>query len=213
MPRKNLRQTWGRYHAQVERNIERAHARRKARGIVENWERSGSEVSLGGVNSGICISDQSSVPSSRGRTRTRTGNLGGWRALTIWNAYQWHWGRVCWAPSHAPTEGNGQRYSAPRRRVCVRYWTIERRLDVHTWARNRDVGGQVGALFASFTYSPLLHQLGRWYESRVERSQQPAFLAQKLHHVDIGLPPPKNLPSPWRATRYYTTNFTHPHVL
>ena len=56
MPRKNLRQTWGRYHAHVERNIERAHARGKARGIVENWERGGSEGSLGGVNSGVCIS-------------------------------------------------------------------------------------------------------------------------------------------------------------
>ena len=57
MPRKNLRQTWGRYHAQVERNIERAHARGKARGIVENWERGESESGLGGVDGGVCVSD------------------------------------------------------------------------------------------------------------------------------------------------------------
>ena len=57
MPRNYLRQTWGRYHAQVERNIERAHARGKAGGIVENWERSGSESGLGGVDGGVCVSD------------------------------------------------------------------------------------------------------------------------------------------------------------
>ena len=34
----------------------RAHARGKVRGIVENWERSGSESGLGGVNGGVCIS-------------------------------------------------------------------------------------------------------------------------------------------------------------
>ena len=31
--------------------------KREDKGIVENWERSGSEVSLGGVNSGVCVSD------------------------------------------------------------------------------------------------------------------------------------------------------------
>ena len=48
-------------------------------------------------------------------------------------------------------------------------------------------------LFTSFTYSPLLHQLGWWYKSQVERSQQPAFLALKLHHLDIGHPPPQEI--------------------
>ena len=57
MPRNYSHQTWGRYHAQVERNIERAHARGKARGVVENLERSGSESGLGGVDSGVCVSD------------------------------------------------------------------------------------------------------------------------------------------------------------
>ena len=57
MPRNYLHQTWGRYHTQVERNIERAHARGKARGIVENWERSRSESSLGGADGGVCVSD------------------------------------------------------------------------------------------------------------------------------------------------------------
>ena len=33
----------------------RAHARGKVRGIVENWERSGSENSLGGVDGGVCM--------------------------------------------------------------------------------------------------------------------------------------------------------------
>ena len=56
MPRKNSHQTWGRYRAQVERNIERVHARGEARGIVENWERSGSESGLGGVDGGVCVS-------------------------------------------------------------------------------------------------------------------------------------------------------------
>ena len=41
----------------MERNIERVHARGKARGIVENWERSGSESGLGGVDGGVCVSD------------------------------------------------------------------------------------------------------------------------------------------------------------
>ena len=36
---------------------ERAHARGKARGIVENWLRSGSESGLGGVDGGVCVSD------------------------------------------------------------------------------------------------------------------------------------------------------------
>ena len=36
---------------------ERAHARGNARGIVENWSRSGSESGLGGVDGGICVSD------------------------------------------------------------------------------------------------------------------------------------------------------------
>ena len=40
----------------MERNIERVHARGKARGIVENWERSGSKSGLGGVDSGVCVS-------------------------------------------------------------------------------------------------------------------------------------------------------------
>ena len=57
MPRNYSHQTWGRYHAQVERNIERAHARGKAKGVVENLERSGSESGLGGVDSGVCVSD------------------------------------------------------------------------------------------------------------------------------------------------------------
>ena len=33
----------------------RAHSRGKVRGIVENWERSGSESSLGGVDGGVCM--------------------------------------------------------------------------------------------------------------------------------------------------------------
>ena len=40
----------------VGRSQGRAHSRGKVRGIVENWERSGSESGLGGVNSGVCIS-------------------------------------------------------------------------------------------------------------------------------------------------------------
>ena len=41
----------------MERNIERVHARGKARGIVENWERSGSESGLGEVDGGVCVPD------------------------------------------------------------------------------------------------------------------------------------------------------------
>ena len=31
--------------------------KREGKGIVENWERSGSESGLGGVDSGVCVSD------------------------------------------------------------------------------------------------------------------------------------------------------------
>ena len=45
----------GKKYRTVGRSQGRAHARGKVRGIVENWERSGSESSLGGVDGGVCM--------------------------------------------------------------------------------------------------------------------------------------------------------------
>ena len=52
----SISRSGGKKYRTVGWSQERAHARGKARGIVENWERCGSESGLGGVNGGVCIS-------------------------------------------------------------------------------------------------------------------------------------------------------------
>ena len=123
-----LQQSWP-YHVNLFKKalVSIVTCKREGKGIVENWERSGGESSLRGVDGGICVSDALDLltgmlqhsshfsavtvqecgvskvwsdfqhglftPSIlhtqlKGMNKTRTGNQGGWRALTIWNAYQ-----------------------------------------------------------------------------------------------------------------------------
>ena len=51
----SISRSGGKKYRTVGRSQGRAHARGKVRGIVENWERSGGESGLGGVDGGVCM--------------------------------------------------------------------------------------------------------------------------------------------------------------
>ena len=75
-------------------------------------------------------------------------NVGGWRALTFWSdetRISGIEGECAELLRMFQLRKMSERYSAPRRRVCIRYWTIERRLDscgCSCSSEEWDVGGQ-----------------------------------------------------------------------
>ena len=90
------------------------------------------------------------------------GNLGGWRALTFWSnetRISGIEGECAELLRMLQPRKMSERYSAPRRRVCTRYLTMDAgvhaRVRNGTWeGNNKEVSRDVARFFYLLTSSP-----------------------------------------------------------